>query len=40
MWDKCRRVRPGHRLIDRYGLDKKINTWSSEVTADCPRKPA
>jgi hypothetical protein len=28
------------RLIARYGIDAKINEWSSEVTADCPRKIA
>jgi hypothetical protein len=28
------------RLIRRYGLDGKINEWSSEVTADCPRRIA
>jgi hypothetical protein len=26
------------RLIEHYGLDGKINQWSDEVTADCPRK--
>ena len=28
------------RLIERYGIDAKINEWSSEVTADCPRRIA
>ena len=28
------------RLMARYGLDGKINAFSNEVTADCPRKRA
>jgi hypothetical protein len=28
------------RLIARYGIDAKINEFSSDVTADCPRKIA
>jgi hypothetical protein len=29
-----------HRLIERYGIDAKLFTWSDEITADCPRKQA
>jgi hypothetical protein len=28
------------RLVERYGLNEKINRWSDDVTADCPRKIA
>jgi hypothetical protein len=28
------------RLIEKYGIDAKINEWSNDVTADCPRKIA
>jgi hypothetical protein len=38
--DKCGRrgQYPVDRLIARYGIDAKINEFSSDVTADCPRK--
>ena len=40
-----RKVRPDgsyrvDRLIENYGIDAKINEWSNDVTADCPRKIA
>jgi hypothetical protein len=40
--DKCGRYGRYrvYRLIERYGLDARINQWSDEVTADCPRKSA
>jgi hypothetical protein len=39
---KVRALRPNRvdRLVERYGLDAKINQWSDEVSADCPRKQA
>jgi hypothetical protein len=40
--DKCGRkgqYRVDH-LIEQYGIDAKLFTWSDEITADCPRKMA